>query len=157
MGFYLMTITSSLSASCGIQSIKVDLHETKYFCLDLLSPIWPYELLCKTYLDHTLTKARNICDAFQVLSIRIAINLKICLKNMDLLISECCSVPFWFSVLVSIVFRITLTSIAVGRRTIASLYQLQVVTFAKHLVKEMFMFFLVQYLRMCHVEYLVTN
>jgi len=54
----------------------------------------PCSRILKPDLDDSFAQARNVRNPFQVLTIWVAIKLEICLKNVNLLISESRPIPF---------------------------------------------------------------
>ena len=109
----------------GPRVLEPDLHPHNQLGLDHLQPL--------QYLDHSLAQTRDVRDPLQVLTVGVTVNLKICLKNMNLLVSEGCPVPFGLSVLISVVFCVTLAGVSVSGGAVTSLHQLQIVTLTENL------------------------
>lgn len=55
---------------------------------------------------------------------------------MNLLVSKSCSIPFGFSVFISVVISGALTGVSVSGRAVASFHQLQIVTLTEDLVTD---------------------
>ena len=54
-------------------------------------------------LHHPLAEAGYFGNPLQVLPIRVTVEMEVCLKDVDLLVSECCAVSLRFPLLIAFV------------------------------------------------------
>lgn len=57
-------------------------------------------LTCSTILKpdlrHSLTQSSHVCDSLEILTVGVAIDCEVCLKNLKLILCKCCSNAFRF-------------------------------------------------------------
>merc|ERR1712223_154237 len=87
----------------------------------------PCPAILKPHLSHSFAEARDLSNSFKVLTIRIAVDLEICLQYLYLLFGEGRSHPFCLFFL-----HQTISITAFIRRGEATLQGFQVVSFAEN-------------------------
>lgn len=77
--------------------IKSNVRSVTTVNVFFLSRTW----ILKPHLCHSLAQSRYRCNSFKILTVRIAVYLKICLQHLQLFFGKCCPHAFRFTFVIS--------------------------------------------------------